>query len=57
MDSADQHWLIPKATQPMTVKGLCDNKFSVICFSQVLLTQYLEFLTLTQASSYQHLPL
>lgn len=57
MDSANQHWLIPKATQTMTLKGLCDNKFSMICFSQVLLTQYLEFLTLTQASSYQHLPL
>ena len=52
MDSANQHWLIPGTTQAMTMKGLCNNRFSVICFSQVMLTQNPKSLTLSQVSSY-----
>ena len=52
MDSANQHWLIPGTTQAMTMEGLCNNRFSVFCFSQVLLTRYPKSLTLTQVSSY-----
>lgn len=52
MDSANQHRLIPGTIQAMTMKGLCNNRFSVICFSQVLLTQYPKSLTVSQVSRY-----
>lgn len=35
--SANQHGLILVTTHPMAIKCLCDNRFSVVCFAQVLL--------------------